>query len=162
MQKAKATLAMALLPLLAMLPLQAVHAAPIKVPEEVRQASAELGSMYNICPELLQAMCFKESSFDPYAENGGCIGVMQIDPEWHGERMERLGVKDLTDTRGNMLVGADYLSELAGRYEDIGIVLMAYNGDSSIWDVMDGTAGISRYASEILALSAELERGNGK
>ena len=76
--------------------------------------------------------------------------------------MERLGVKDLTDTRGNMLVGADYLSELAGRYEDIGIVLMAYNGDSSIWDVMDGTAGISRYASEILALSAELERGNGK
>ena len=107
-------------------------------------------------------MCFKESSFDPYAENGGCIGVMQIDPEWHGERMERLGVKDLTDTRGNMLVGADYLSELAGRYEDIGIVLMAYNGDSSIWDVMDGTAGISRYASEILALSAELERGNGK
>lgn len=162
MGKMKAKLAAFLLLLLAAVPVQEARAASIEVPEDIRQISDELGMRYNICPELLQAVCFKESSFDPHAENGACVGVMQINPGWHKERMERLGVKDLTDTRGNMLVGADYLSELAKQYEDIGIVLMAYNGDSSIWDVMGGTAGISRYASEILAISAELERGNGK
>ena len=37
----------------------------IEVPAEVQEISEELGSRYNICPELIQAVCFKESSFRP-------------------------------------------------------------------------------------------------
>lgn len=38
---------------------------------------------------------------------------MQISSAWHQERMERLGVTDLKNPFGNILVGVDYLAELA-------------------------------------------------
>ncbi len=138
------------------------RAAPVQVPEDVRQVSVELGERYGFCPELIQAVCFKESSFDPGAENGGCIGMMQVNPAWHEERMERLGVTDLYDIRENMLTGVDYLYELSQQYEDISIVLMRYNGDHRAEGVERGTEDISEYADRILMISAELERENGK
>lgn len=155
-----------ILPLLALITAvgsgMTAHANTIDVPREVVEISEELGAQYDICPELIQAICFKESSFQPDAENGGCVGMMQISPEWHKERMDRLGVLDLKDTKGNMTVGVDYLAELIGRYEDVGVVLMMYNGDSSEVDVFAGSEDVSAYADEILALSEELERENGK
>jgi len=138
------------------------HANPIDVPTEVVEISEDLGAQYDICPELIQAICFKESSFQPDAENGGCVGMMQIYPEWHRERMDRLESTDLFDTRQNMTVGVDYLAELIGQYEDVSIALMMYNGNSSAEDVLAGLGEISDYADEVLAISAELERGNGK
>lgn len=137
-------------------------ASGIEVPEEIRGISEELGAQYNICPELIQAVCFKESGFRTDVENGGCTGLMQVSEKWHRERMERLGVTDLKDARENMTVGTDYLSELFGRYEDAGAALMEYNGDSRISKLVDGTGGLSDYADEVLAISAELERRNGK
>lgn len=61
-------------------------------------------------------------------------------------------------------LGAQYdiCPELIGRYEDVGVVLMMYNGDSSAVDVFAGSEDVSAYADEILALSEELERENGK
>ncbi len=134
----------------------------IEVPEEVRELSEELGNRYGICPELIQAVCFKESSFRPDAVNGGCTGIMQVSERWHKERMDRLGVTDLKDVRGNMTVGVDYLAELFGEYEDAGAALMKYNGDSRLGKLIAGTGDLSGYADEVLALSAELERRNGK
>ena len=113
-----------------------------------------------ICPELVEAIIEKESNWDPYATNGDCIGLMQISEKWHKNRMERLGVDDLKDPYDNILVGVDYLSELAAKYE-VGLALMVYNGDSraeSLW-----RAGkTSDYATWILERSAELERLHGK
>ena len=139
-----------------------VRAAPVQVPEDVRQLSVELGEQYNICPELIQAVCFKESGFDPLAENGGCIGMMQVDAMWRRDRMERLGVTDLYDTRQNMMTGVDLLHELSEEHEDISVVLMTYNGDSRAKGVESGAEDISEYADSILTLSEELERENGK
>lgn len=140
----------------------AVQAALVEVPGNVEQISMELGAQYNICPEAIQAVCFKESSFDPQAENGGCIGIMQVNPDWHRDRMDRLGVTDLYDIRSNMMVGVDYLHELIVQYEDISVALMKYNGDSKAEGLMSGTEDMSEYADEILRISAELERENGK
>lgn len=135
----------------------------VTVPEEIRQISEELGQEYNICPELIQAICFKESRFRQDAMNGDCIGIMQISERWHKDRMDRLGVTDLKDAEQNMKVAADYLSELAERYEgDIGVALMVYNGDSSVKEVLAGTGKISDYAEYILMLSAQLEEQHGK
>ncbi len=139
-----------------------VWAAPIDVPEEVKRISIELGEQYNMCPEVIQATCFKESSFDPRAENGSCIGIMQVNPEWHVDRMARLGVLDLYDTRSCMLVGVDYLAELVSKYEDISVALMKYNGDSNADGLLAGNGDVSEYADKILCISAELERENGK
>lgn len=87
---------------------------------------------------------------------------MQVAPKWHKSRMERLGVTDLKDMRQNMKAATDYLSELMEIYEDVGVVLMMYNGDSSVRDVICGSDDVLEYAEEILAISEELERKNGK
>lgn len=138
------------------------QAKTIDVPQEVVEISEELGVQYNMCPEVIQSACFKESGFNQYAENEGCIGIMQVNPIWHADRMARLGVTDLCDIRSNMLVGVDYLHELTDQYEDISVALMKYNGDSRANGVLSGNENISDYAEEILMISAELERENGK
>lgn len=138
----------------------AIHTdAGSKISEEsVYDMAVEIGGKYNICPEFLQAMAFRESSYNPYAKNGDCIGLMQVSQKWHKDRMSRLGVDDLYDPYGNMMVAADYLAELFAEYEDPTIVLHMYNGDNDAFK----DYYISGYAEDILNLSMELERENGK
>ena len=130
--------------------------------DEVYQIALEVTEHYNICPEFLQAMAFRESSYNTNVVNGSCIGLMQVSEKWHKDRMERLGVESLYDPYGNMLVAADYLTELFGEDSDIGYVLMTYNGDSDAEAFYECKADLSEYANDILALSAELEREHGK
>lgn len=134
----------------------------VEVPAEIAGISTELGEAYGICPETIQAVCWVESRFQADAVNGGCVGIMQVSEEWHKGRMERLGVTDLKDIRGNMAVGVDYLAELFAEYEDAGAALMKYNGDSRLGALVAGEGDLSEYAREVLTLSAELERRNGK
>lgn len=122
------------------------------------KACEKYGEEYNICPELLIAIAEKESKGDPYAENGSCKGIMQVSEKWHKDRMKRLGVTDIFDTKGNILVATDYLYELFEKYEGVGMVLMVYNGDSDAEDYMNGNTELSDYAEEILERSEELER----
>ena len=75
--------------------------------------------------------------------------------------MQKLGVKNLKDPFDNILVGVDYLRELFERYEDPGMVLMVYNGDSRV-KRLRATGELSEYAEWILNRSAELERQHGK
>ena len=109
-------------------------------------------------------MIERESSWEPDAQNGTCIGLMQIDQVYHWERMQRLGVTDLRDPYENILVGVDFLEELFWKYEDPAAVLMYYNAGHSdryglgAWQ--DGD--LSRYADQILERAAELERIHGK
>ena len=116
---------------------------------------------YNICPELVEAMIERESRWNPKAQNGDCMGLMQISERWHKGRMMALGAKDLKDPFDNIDVGVDELRELFGRYEDPGMVLMVYNGDSRAKD-LQATGNLSEYAEWILTRSAELEREHGK
>lgn len=111
----------------------------------------------DICPEFVQALIEQESNWKPDARNGDCVGLMQISEYWHRDRMERLGVENLTDPYDNVLVGIDYLQELFRRYEDPAMVLMIYNGDSRAWDYWE-TGEMSEYAAKILESAAELER----
>lgn len=120
-------------------------------------ACVQYGEQYGICPELLMAIIEAESSGNPKAQNDGCMGLMQISERWHRDRMERLGVKDIFDEKGNILVGVDYLAELRDRYSDLAMVLMTYNGDS-LADEFYETGEISEYALQIMERSAELEQ----
>lgn len=129
---------------------------------EVEELSLLAGEEFGVCPELLQAVAWKESGYREDGENEGCIGLMQVAGRWHQERMERLGVRDLYDPAGNMRVAADYLAELFEKFEDAGMVLMVYNGDSSAWGYQRTGDGLSDYASSVLKKAAELERAHGK
>ena len=121
----------------------------------------KIGEMYGICPELLMAMIETESSGNPDATNGTCKGLMQVSEKWHSDRMKRLGVKDIKDPYGNILVATDYLMELTEKYEDIGIVLDVYNGNSKAMQNAENGV-LSDYASKILCRAEMLERIHGK
>ncbi len=129
---------------------------------EVIEMSARIGAAYNICPELLQAVAWHESSYREDAENDGCSGLMQVAGRWHGDRMARLQVTDLYDPEDNMLVAADYLAELFAQYEDMGMVLMVYSGDSGAEAFVWSGQGLSEYAQEIMEHTYQLERQHGK
>ena len=131
------------------------------IAEEYQDYCEEIGEMYCVCPELLMAMIETESSGNPDATNGTCKGLMQVSEKWHKDRMERLGVKDIYDPYGNILVATDYLMELAEKYEDIGIVLDVYNGNSKAMQNAENGV-LSEYAEKILYRAEMLERVRGK
>lgn len=87
---------------------------------------------------------------------------MQVAGRWHGDRMARLQVTDLYDAESNMLVAADYLAELFAQYEDLGMVLMVYSGDSGAEAFAQSGQGLSEYAQEIMDHTYQLERQHGK
>ena len=132
------------------------------IPEEYIRYCEEAGQKYNICPELLEAVIEEESSGNPDAVGqAGEIGLMQVYPEYHWERMGRLEVNYLFEPEGNITVGADYLAELFLEYGDVGTALMVYNGvEDAVWR---GEMGYyTDYARRILKRSEQLERLHGK
>ena len=84
-------------------------------------------------PSLIFAIIEVESGYEAGAigDSGNSLGLMQIQPMWNEERMQRLGVTDLMDPYQNVRVGINILAEYAAKYEDITFVLMCYNGGES-------------------------------
>lgn len=124
----------------------------------VVQITNEIGPMYGLDPKLLQAIIFTESSNNPYAVNpaGTCYGYMQVNPRWHYDKMERLGVTDLFDQYGNILVGTDVLVELLNHYDwNLALALMVYNGDSrAFW--LNEIGEYSDYVKKIFSIRDRL------
>ena len=133
------------------------------ISKEVQEACIKYGEEYNICPELLMAMCEKESSGRADAENGSCKGVLQINEYCHKDRMERLGVTELYDIDSNIHVAADYLCELfQNNNRDIYLVLMKYNMKHKTAERLYEEGKYSDYAISITERAAELECLHGK
>lgn len=130
--------------------------------QQVIELTESIAEQYPICPELLQALIFYESSNrSTVVSKWGDIGYMQVNPKWQSGRMENLSVYDLKDGYGNILVGTDYLMELCKKYGDISLALMAYNGGE---DAVEHASeeGMNAYAARILELAEKLERLHGK
>lgn len=109
----------------------------------LRSACEESGVEY----ELALAVIRKETEYRNLIGDGGdSYGYMQVQPVWHEERMERLGVTDLMDQYSNFRVGCDYLAELLDKYP-MEEALTAYNS---------GSPGKSAYADTVLAYREEL------
>lgn len=103
----------------------------------LRAACEEFGVEY----ELALAMIWRETTFRNVVGDGGeSYGYMQVQPRWHAERMERLGVTDLMDPLGNFRVGCDYMAELLEKYE-LPEALTAYN---------TGSPGHNQYAADVI------------
>lgn len=106
----------------------------------------------NVTPELIQSVIMSESSYDPNAKNGDYVGLMQVGQRWHRERASNLGVEDLYDPYGNILVGVDYLDELiASTNGDCALALMIYNMGYKKAYQLYSSGHISSYASTILS-----------
>ncbi len=116
----------------------------LEVQEALYEACSETGLRY----ELMLALIRKETDYRNLMGDGGeSYGYCQVQPRWHRERMERLGVTDLMDPAGNFRVACDYLAELLDQY-DLPQALTAYNS---------GKPGESEYAETVIGYMEELE-----
>lgn len=121
---------------------------------------------YGIDYEVVFALIEQESHFvwDAVGDDGGSIGLMQIQEKWHKDRMERLGVNDLTNPYHNILVGVDFLAELQAQLDDnelqMADTLAAYNYGMNGAEKYLWTQGIHWYSynESIMQRAEELKQ----
>ena len=110
-------------------------------------------------PYLIFAMCERESQYkaDAVGDSGRSLGIMQIQEQWHQERMDRLGCTDLLNPYQNVTVGIDILIDLYSKCNDTAWVLMAYNGGEAYANRNYSAGNISEYARYIMTRAGEME-----
>ena len=121
-------------------------------------------AIYDVCDRDNQLFCtvmaiaWKESLYqtDTIGDDGDSIGMMQINTRWNTDRMERLGVTDLTDPVQSAMVAVDLLRELAEVYRlEMGSheLAMFYNmGPTGAKRAMDAGTYETAYTQEVIAL----------
>lgn len=114
-----------------------------------------------ISPFIVFAMIERESDCDPECQTltsrEDSVGLMQIQARWHQDRMDRLGVVDLADPKGNILVGVDYLTELFHKNPDTRWVLDAYNGGIGHANKMKELDFVTDYSKAVMERAKEME-----
>ena len=70
--------------------------------------------------EVVFSLMYTESRFNPKAENSvsHCSGIMQLNPKYFTDEIERFGYEDIFDLEGNIDVGVWYLSKLVKEHPD--------------------------------------------
>lgn len=114
----------------------------------------------NVNPYLIMGQVWAESRFDPtvVSVSGEHVGLMQVSTKWHRARADRLGVDDMFDIYGNLLVGIDYMSELLSQTNDVPLSLMIYNmGYVEPYRLRDQGI-VSSYARNVMEKANEFER----
>lgn len=114
---------------------------------------------YGVEPELIVGMIYKESTYNIEAvgDGGNSLGLMQIQPRWHKDRMSKLGCEDLLDPYQNVTVGVDLISELLDQRGSVEWALMAYNGGPSYANDMVKAGKVSEYVEIVLGKMDELK-----
>lgn len=131
--------------------------------EDLWEIAIEVGDLYDIDSAILVALVDSESTRNIWAVNGTHKGLTQVTAKWHQARMDRLGVTDLYDPYGSILVCADYLDELLGIGEKKGYgksieyALMRYNMATDSANAMYARGEISGYAKKIVKKASEYQ-----
>jgi len=130
----------------------AVSAFPLPVPHYLASVITEAAKAYHVDPNLVAAMAFRESRFDPHAVSSrGAQGVLQLMPK----TARALGVNDSFDARQNIFGGTKYLASLLARFDgNIDRTLAAYNagpelvakvGPSATQEAIEYVAAVKSY-----------------
>ena len=112
--------------------------------------------MYSMDPALIKSVIWHESRYNPKAQNGNCLGLMQISTRWHTGRAEKLGITDFYDPYSNILLGVDYLSEILQNCQDPALALMVYNMGGAKALSLYNAGHISNYAQSVLQRASTL------
>ena len=132
-----------------------------EIPKEIIEYCEVVGSEYDICPELLESMAYQESRFIPTVRNGKHYGLLQVNVKVHADRIAKYGwtEDDMFDPYKNIMVAADYLSELYELYGDENpIVLSVYSGNWKAVKAYKEYGFMTSYVKEVLERSADYER----
>lgn len=98
--------------------------------EDIKQKDyiEETAESYGISPKLVKAIIKVESGGDADAvgDNGNSLGLMQIQPRYHGWRLAE--GESLKDPRVNVRIGCEILQDLLYKsHGDVGAALTVYN-----------------------------------
>ena len=133
---------------------------PVSEKEQIDTAIENISAQYGMDHNLIKSVVFYESSYDPNTLTGTCSGLTQMCPEWHAERMARLGVTNIFDIHENLLLGIDYLSEIYNNTGgDTEFTLMMYNMGFSKADEFRQNGITSEYASKVMTRAEQLRNG---
>lgn len=117
---------------------------------------------YPDLPLLIQAIIEIESNYIPTARSSAnCIGLMQTSEYWQADRAARLGVTDMWDPYGNILVGTDFLQDLYFNYanKDMILSLMMYNMDFSDARKIRKAGSQTLYVTNVFQIYERLKGG---
>lgn len=108
--------------------------------------------------EFIKAMIYHESRYQPDVTNvkTGVQGLMQISPKWHTKRADSLGVTDLFDPYGNVLVGCDILNE-AMQYNTFDYAVNVFAGGYTYADQYKNSA--SPYIKAVNGILRKMQNG---
>jgi soluble lytic murein transglycosylase-like protein len=103
----------------------AEQAFPAPMPKYLAGIINDAARQYSVDPNLIAAMTFRESAFNPNAVSSrGAQGLMQLMPK----TARSLGVRDSFDPRDNIFGGTRYLKSLLERFHgNVDLTLAAYN-----------------------------------
>lgn len=134
---------------------------PIQTEEELYNSYVD-EIVENFYPDLdaryVKAIIYHESRYSPDVVNAktGVMGLMQISPKWHIKRAEKLGVTDLLDPYGNILVGCDILNELTQKHS-FNYAMNFFAGGYPYANRYKGST--SPYVKSLTRIIAEMEAG---
>lgn len=131
----------------------------VPLSEDLQTHIIETAKANGIDPAIIFAIAHRESNYkaDVIGDNGASVGLMQVQPYWHSQRMERLGCSDLLDPFQNVTVAVDYLVELLTRYKTIDKALTAYNKGHYAGTVTEYAEAVLNLAEEVRSTRYEKE-----
>lgn len=109
--------------------------------------------------DIIVALIQKESSFnETVISDTADYGYMQINKCNHEWLSDELGIDDYLDGKQNITAGVYLLSGLYDKYEDIGLMLMAYNcGEKGAKDLWQQGIYSTSYSRSIIETAASLD-----
>ena len=131
----------------------------VPLPADLQEHISRLCDQYGVDMPLVLAMIGQESNYNAGAlgDGGNSIGLMQIQPQHHQKRMDRLGVTDLTDPYQNVMVGIDLLAELVGENKGTEWAVTAYNAGAGTADYNKTIGTRTEYAESVMMLREMIE-----
>lgn len=130
--------------------------APINVPQNIELAIVRYANQVNLPPELIGAICYQESGFNPEAigDNGHSVGLMQLHDQGAGAG---LTTAQRMDIETNLRVGTTYLKHVVVATESLEGGISAYNQGLGGWQA-HGTQANSSYVNAVLTIMARFTR----
>lgn len=124
---------------------------------ELQTHIKQLCDSYGVDMPLVLAIIGQESNYQENAvgDRGNSIGLMQIQPQHHQSRMDKLGVTDLLEPKDNVEVGIDILAELL-REQDTEWAVTAYNAGKKAADFNKQVGIRSEYAESVMTLREDI------
>ena len=115
----------------------------------------ETASKYGVDEGLVQAIIKVESNYDPTAVSvKDCKGLMQL----HPDTAQRFGVGNVFDPAENIEGGVRYLSYLMKNFDELDLVLAAYNAGENAVKRYDGIPPYSetrQYVQKVRSIVGE-------